>query len=189
MASHRRNRPAYLLCLGLTVAALLLAGCAGEKSPADADAASTTAAAGQASGAQTPTRISANVPAGERQWAAQALQILDTVNTGINQFHDSTAAPEGSSRAYALRQQAYATLAQAVDAYQQILPETEALQDTALRDQFMFLMGNVSGFLHPTPDLPGDPPTLGDRIGRSLQNAITTGAALRPKLQQLASQS
>jgi hypothetical protein len=150
---------------------------------------STIAGSESVTAAPTPARVSSSVSADERRWATQALQILDTVSSGISQFHDSTAAPAGSAQAYTLRQQAYTTLGQALSAYQQLLPATESMPDTALRDQFTFLMGNVGGFLNPTPDLPGDPPTLGDRIGRSLQNAISTSASLRPKLQQVAGQA
>jgi len=184
MPRHLDAAGTYLVLSGVAAGALLLCAC-GERRPDTAAAPAPT----QIAAAQIPTKVSANVPAGERDWAVQALQILDTVNTGITQFHDSTAAPAGSRQASQLRQQAYGTFQQALTAYQQIVPNTEAMPDSPLRDQFMFVMGNVGGFLNPTPDLPGDPPTLGDRIGRSLDNSIATDAALRPKLQRVAEQS
>jgi hypothetical protein len=133
----------------------------------------------------TPAAV---VSADEQQWAVKALQILDTVNTAVSQYHASTDTPSTSVQSRQLRQQAYTGLQQAVTAYQDLLPATEAAKDATVRDQFMFVMGNVSGFLHPTPDLSGDPPTLGDRIARSLDNAIASSATVRPRLQQLAGQ-
>jgi hypothetical protein len=169
------------LLLGvLAAASLLLASCS-RGSPISGTVSPTAQAT-----ASVPAGSVAGLPDEERQWAAQALRVLDTVNAGVEEFHASTAAPAGSSQSYQLRQTAYATLQQALNTYQQMLPATESLQDSALRDQFMFVMGNIGGFLNPTPDLPGDPPTLGDRIGRSLENAITASAALRPKLQKVA---
>ncbi len=187
MAVHRRKRTAHFTLL-LAGFALALAGCALPRGGPDGTAGGPAATNQATDSAQAPARASSNVSADERRWAVQALQILNSVDTGVGQFHDSTAAPSGSARASVLRQQAYATLAQALGAYQQLLPETEALQDTALRDQFTFVMGNIGGFLNPTPDLPGDSPTLGDRVGRSLQNAIAVSARLRPQLQQAAGQ-
>lgn len=139
--------------------------------------------------AATPVAtVAPAVPAAERQWAVQALQILDTVDAAVDQYHASTEVPARSAQARQLRQQAYDGFGQALVAHQQLLPQTQALEDAAVRDQFMFLMGNVGGFLNPTPDLVGDPPTLGDRIARSLQNAVSTGAALRPTLVRLVGQ-
>jgi hypothetical protein len=139
----------------------------------------------------TPASTSASataVSAGERDWAARAVAILQTVDQAVQDYHAATALAAGSPVRQQLQVKAYAELQQAVDAYQALWPVTQQINDAGVRDQFVFVMGNVGGFLTPSPDLAGDPPTLGDRIARSLQNAISTSAAVRPKLERLAAQ-
>jgi hypothetical protein len=114
------------------------------------------------------------------------LLVLDTVDAGVRDYHNATQYQLGSPQRLQLSQSAYAKFQQAVAAHQALLPMTSQVVETQERDQFMFVLGNIGGFLTPTPDLPADTPTLGDRIGRSLDNAIAASAALRPKLKQLA---
>jgi hypothetical protein len=111
---------------------------------------------------------------------------LDTVDAGVRDYHSATQYPIGSYQRLQLSQSAYARFQQAITAHEALLPATPLVTDTQDRDQYMFVLGNIGGFLAPTPDLPADPPTLGDRIGRSLDNAIAASAALRPKLERLA---
>jgi hypothetical protein len=122
----------------------------------------------------------------DKSWAAQALLVLDTVDSGVRDYHTATQYPIGSIQRQQLSQSAYAKFQQAVAAHQSLLPMSRQVTDTQDRDQYMFILGNIGGFLTPTPDLPADPPTLGDRIGRSLDNAIAASAAVRPRLERLA---
>jgi len=112
--------------------------------------------------------------------------ILQTVDQGVQQYHAATALPAGSAARQQLQVSAYDAFQQALDAYQALWPVTQQINDSGVRDQFVYVMGNIGGFLTPSPDLAGDPPTLGDRIARSLQNAISTSAAVQPKLERLA---
>lgn len=134
----------------------------------------------------TPGPPATAVSESERDWAAHAVAILQTVDQAVQEYHAATALPAGSAARQQLQAGAYAGLQQALDAYQALWPVTQQIDDASVRDQFVFVMGNVGGFLTPSPDLAGDPPTLGDRIARSLQNAISTDAAVQPKLERLA---
>ena len=123
---------------------------------------------------------------GDKQWAAQALQVLNTVDAGVKDYHNATQYPAGSGQRQQLTLSAYSHFQQAVAAHELLLPVTRQVRDSQDRDQYMFVLGNVGGFLTPTPDLPADPPTLGDRIARSLDNAIAGSASLRPRLERIA---
>jgi hypothetical protein len=121
----------------------------------------------------------------ERAWARQALIVLQTVDAGVDDYHRSTEFPVGSAQRRQLSQSAYARFSQAVGEHEALLPNTESIKDAPVRDQYMFAMGNIGGFLTPTGDLLGDPPTMGDRIARSLENAIAASAAVRPRLERI----
>jgi hypothetical protein len=126
------------------------------------------------------------VPPEERAWAKQALLVLAKIDQGVQDYHNATEFPPGAPRRLQLSQSAYGRFSEAVAEHQALLPVTENIRDASLRDPFMFVLGNIGGFLTPAPDLLGDPPTLGDRIARSLENAIATSASLRPKLERIA---
>jgi hypothetical protein len=125
----------------------------------------------------------------DQAWARKALQILDLVDLAVSHYHGATGYSPYAPEYQQLQQQAFAEFDQALAENDALWPATQRVKSAAVRDQFIFVMGNIGGFMHPTPDLPGDPagPTLGDRIARSLQNAVTTSAAVRPRLEQLAS--
>lgn len=145
---------------------------------------SATPRAGAAAGSAPETPAPAT--ADEQDWARRALAILQTVDTAVQEYHDATALPAGSLRRQQLQDSAFRDFHRAVADHEALWPVTQRIGDGGVRDQFVFIMGNVGGFLNPTPDLPADPPTLGDRIGRSLQNVVSTSAAVRPKLERLA---
>jgi len=134
----------------------------------------------------SPASVAQAATAADRQWALDALRILNTVDASVKDYHTASELPYYSARALELRRSAYAGFQQAVAEHQLLLPATRQVKDIADRDQYMFVLGNVGGFLTPTPDLVGDKPTLGDRIARSLENAIAGSAALRLKLERLA---
>lgn len=143
---------------------------------------------GDSAATGAPVSPAAPPTTSEEEWAKSALQILQTVDAAVQEYHEATALPAGSPRRRQLQDSAYAAFRRALAEHEALWPVTQQVNDAGLRDQFVFMMGNISGFLNPTPDLPADPPTIGDRIGRSLQNAISTGAAVRPKLERLAAQ-
>jgi hypothetical protein len=140
----------------------------------------------KATAATSPSAVGVPVSALDKQWAVQALQVLDTFEAGVKDYHDATQFPQGSPQRQQLTRSAYSRFQQAAAAHELLLPVTRRVQDTQDRDQYMFVLGNVGGFLTPTPDLPADPPSLGDRISRSLDNAIAASSAVRPKLERLA---
>jgi hypothetical protein len=145
------------------------------------------APAGGAAAPASPAPVSGRAfSALDKAWAVQALLVLDTVDAGVRDYHTATQYPMGSFQRQQLSQSAYAKFQQAVVAHQALLPMTRQVTDAQDRDQYMFVLGNIGGFLTPTPDLPADPPTLGDRIGRSLDNAIAASASVRPRLERLA---
>jgi hypothetical protein len=126
----------------------------------------------------------------DQEWARCALAVLNLVNVGVKDYHAATALPRYSLRAQDLQQQAFQEFNEALTAHQSLWSATQQVHNTQLRDQYVFVLGNIGGFMNPTPDLPGDPngPTLGDRVARSLQNAITTTGILQPQLEKLAAE-
>ncbi|HTE85055.1 MAG TPA: hypothetical protein VK821_09995 [Dehalococcoidia bacterium] len=166
------------------VAALLLGGCGARQRGSRPPSSVISPVAGAPEQAISPAAAD-GTPASDRQWAAQALRILDLIDAAVKDYHASSELPYNSVRALQLRQSAYAGFQQAVAAHQLLLPATREVKDAQDRDQYMFVVGNIGGFLTPTPDLPADRPTLGDRIARSLENAIAASAALRPRLERL----
>ena len=167
----------------------LLAGCSFPRAVAPSTGAPSAAAIPDA--AAVPPTGTVLTPSGtprEKEWAQRALQILGTVDAAVQDYHQATAEPPGSARRRLLQDSAYIGFRKAVAEHDALWPVTQEIGDTGARDQFIFVLGNISGFLNPTPDLPGDLPTLGDRVARSLQNAIATGASLRPRLERLAAQ-
>lgn len=187
-----------LSLLGL-IAALVLAGACSRHQPGQpATAASTSVGVTDQTGVQiaasaSPISLTASpsevAAIGDQQWAQQALQILNIVDAATADYHNATRYDPYTLDYQQLQQQAFAGFNQALAENGALWPATQRVKDASIRDQFIFVMGNIGGFMHPTPDLPGDPagPTLGDRIARSLQNAVSTSAAVRPKLQRLAS--
>jgi hypothetical protein len=173
--------------LAVAVVALALCACSAGGAALGGNPPGPPTGAGDAQASATPTATS--VAAGDRQWAAQALQVLDTVDAGVTDYHAATQFPYGSAQRQQLSAKAYSEFQQAVSAHQALLPQTEQVKDAKDRDAFVYVLGNIGGFLTPTPDLPADPPSLGDRIARSLDNAILVSSALRPKLDKLAKAS
>lgn len=168
--------------LALAAISLVGSGCSLER----ADAARAAAPGARATSAVATAGPTATIR--DVEWARRALRILDEGDAATADFHASTEYPMYSLQAQTLRQSAYARFSQALADYQALWPLTQRVSDSTTRDQFVFVFGNIGGFLHPNPDLPGDPggATLGDRIGRSLQNAVSTSALVRPRLQRLA---
>ena len=177
--SHPRGKPAA------GTAPTPVAAASAEATPAPTSATSTAPAASASPPSRTATGAA---QAGDEVWARQALKILDTVDSAFSDYHNATTYAPYTLMYQQLQQQAFAGFGRALAENDALWPTTQRVKDAAVRDQYVFVMGNIGGFLHPTPDLPGDPagPTLGDRIARSLQNAVTTAALVRPKLQRLA---
>lgn len=150
-------------------------------------AANTDASAGSIDAGQPPANCS-SPQLTDQEWARCALQVLDQVDAAVAAYHSATTFASFTPQYRQLQSRAFTGFNQALDSGQALLPATRQVHDSADRDQFVFVLGNIGGFLHPTPDIPGDPggPTLGDRIGRSLDNTIKTSASLRPRLQVLA---
>ena len=181
--------------IGIVVAtALLASSCVGIPahvvSRGDASS-SQPAADGLTTPAQPLTPSSADCGSSQLDdaaWARCALSVLGLVNTAVRDYHDATALPRQSLKAQTLRQQAFGEFNAALSANQSLWPATQQVHNGEVRDQFVFVLGNIGGFMNPTPDIPGDPngPTLGDRVARSLQNAVRTSAAVQPELQRLA---